>query len=169
VRTYLDTDLQALQRKSLIGTFLIAANLLTIFAVSQEITASYDREIQKIYENKTNTAGINVSGRYSTHYLLNNDESEQIKSLTNKRSISLSIFWLIYSMILLVVGMAWKHKGVRFGGLSLLALAIFKLFFVDLWSLGTLYRIISSISLGVVLLSISFVYQKNKEALKEII
>ncbi|MFH1564565.1 MAG: DUF2339 domain-containing protein [bacterium] len=58
---------------------------------------------------------------------------------------------------------------VRLGGIGLLSLAILKLFFYDLWGLGTLYRIISSISLGVALLSISFAYQKYKDKIKEII
>ncbi|MCK5320249.1 DUF2339 domain-containing protein, partial [Candidatus Parcubacteria bacterium] len=51
----------------------------------------------------------------------------------------------------------------------LLSVAILKLFFYDLWSLGQLYRIIASISLGMVLLGISFLYQKYKHVFNEII
>jgi len=111
-------------------------------------------------------------GSYNANYYSSDAyrlDEEKISKLENKSSIALSIFWIIYSIILLAVGIVGKYKSVRLGGLMLLLLAILKLFFVDLWSLGTLYRIISSISLGIVLLAISFVYQKYRDALREII
>jgi uncharacterized membrane protein len=167
-----------LQGKTLIALFVIVANLITIFSISREITASYDREIRaiNISQNEvqksfpSHTAG--KYGSYDAGYYSSDAykaSRDKIEKLENKSSISLSIFWIIYSIILLAVGIVGKYKGVRIGGLALLLLAILKLFFVDLWNLGTLYRIISSISLGVVLLAISFVYQKYKDKLREII
>jgi hypothetical protein len=172
-----DRENSTINKKSLIATFVLIANLLTIFAISREILTSYQRDIDNVYAQERNiSSGYQDSGSVSKYGQSGYYSSLQYKSsqativsLENKSSISLSIFWLIYAIGLLAVGVIGKYKSVRIGGLALLILAILKLFFVDLWSLGTLYRIISSISLGVVLMAISFVYQKYKGVIKEII
>jgi uncharacterized membrane protein len=117
------------------------------------------------------TGRVNILSPMQTRY-----DSEEYREYLEKRdnieyqkSISLSIFWMIYAIILLVIGFARKIRFARIGGLLLLGISIFKLFFLDLWYLGSLYRIISSISLGIVLLLISFAYQKYKDKLKQII
>jgi uncharacterized membrane protein len=176
VNAFLDENLPgiSIKKKLLIALFVVTANFVTIFSISREITQYYDRDIRSLYTTQNSSAqqsmgslmGGNSSIAYEKIYQANR---EKIKSIRNKSSISLSIFWLVYSIILLVVGIFGKYKGVRIGGLALLMLAILKLFFFDLWSLGTLYRIISSISLGLVLLMTSFVYQRYKDSIKEII
>lgn len=165
LRIHKESSFVSMERKLVIATFLIAANLLTIISISAEISRSYEKRIY--YANDSISLNIDRKNNYENPFSLVN--KKEINSLRNKKSISLSIFWLIYAIILVSVGMITKIKGVRIGGLSLLVLSIFKLFIIDLWSLGTLYRIISSMSLGVVLLSISYTYQKNKNNLREII
>ncbi|HPN54316.1 MAG TPA: DUF2339 domain-containing protein [Candidatus Moranbacteria bacterium] len=172
----LNTGQAKISKGSLIVLFVIVANFMTIFSVSHEIVKSYDRDINVIRDQQSKVRnGFNAPkkmGNYDNNYYSSNEyklSQEKIEKLENKSSIALSIFWLVYSIILLAVGIIGKYKGVRLGGLALLILAILKLFFYDLWSLGTLYRIISSISLGAVLLAISFVYQKYKKNIKEII
>lgn len=183
VLIYYFLDEQITDRKiefqQIIIILIIAANFLTIFSVSQEIIDSYEIQIaKKMTEQSQQLKQQNQVYGYRGNYrsdtsptLGNNYQAfdQDIKDLKNKRDISLSIFWLIYAIIVMAVGFTGKYKTLRFGGLLLLLLAISKLFFYDLWSLGTLYRIISSISLGVVLLSISFAYQKYKDKLKVII
>lgn len=167
---FLEDDIPGIKKGTLIALFVLAANFVTIFSISTEIAQSYERDIQVLYsaQNAAMQQRLDASSRtfYYDSYNLNQDK---ISSLRNKSSISLSIFWIVYAIALLVVGMAGKYKGVRLGGLALLMLAIFKLFFIDLWSLGTLYRIISSMSLGIVLLVISFMYQKYKGLIREMI
>lgn len=172
----LNTGQAKISKGSLIALFVIVANFMTIFSVSHEIVKSYGRDINVVREQQSKVrSSFNVPNRMSTYdndYYSSSEyklSKEKIEKLESRSSIALSIFWLIYSIILLAVGIVGKYKGIRLGGLALLILAIFKLFFYDLWSLGTLYRIISSISLGAVLLAISFVYQKYKNTIKEII
>lgn len=148
--------------KKLIAIFLISANFLTVCAISQEINFYYAKEIRLI-ENQTEK---NFAIQKNTNINVNYDK---INKLESKNSVSLSLFWLLYGIILVLIGFFSRSKGVRIGGLLLFTLAILKLFFYDLWNMGTLYRIISSMSLGVVLLVISFVYQKYKDKIKEII
>lgn len=157
--------------KKMIATFLITANFLTIYSISQEIGYYYDQQIKSV-QSQTQAYDYKLPANSTNSFQSdqkNEISYEKINKLENKNSVSLSLFWLFYGIILLLVGFFGRIKGVRVGGLLLFTLAILKLFFYDLWSMGTLYRIISSMSLGVVLLTISFAYQKYKDKIKEII
>ncbi|MDP3899454.1 MAG: DUF2339 domain-containing protein [bacterium] len=151
----------------LILVCIFAANFFTIFAGSQEIIKVFDRRHQKMQIEFEREVNENPTIIYYTE--IEEEYDEDLKNITSQGSIALSVFWLIYAIIILIIGFMGRFKKVRIGGILLLLVAIFKLFFIDLWSLGTLYRIISSISLGVVLLSISFAYQKFKHIIKELI
>lgn len=155
-----------LATKQLIALFLIVANFLTVFSLSREITYKYDQDKRayQLQEEKRYTENVRTGKTQDSSYMY-----EKLDKIDSKSSVSLSLFWLFYGIILVVVGFLARIKGVRIGGLLLFTLAILKLFFYDLWSMGTLYRIISSMSLGVVLLTISFAYQKYKDKIKEII
>jgi uncharacterized membrane protein len=56
----------------------------------------------------------------------------------------------------------WKRDAfVRWQSLVLMAFTIGKVFTYDVWSLDKGYRILSFIALGVVLMAISFIYQRD--------
>lgn len=155
--------------------FIVIANVLTIFAVSRDLYVYHDNLMEE-YNNQSIEVcrGASSYSKYSSAGGVNQSEEctevrAQIKRLQNRASISISLFWLIYAIILVAIGFIKRYKWVRIGGIVLLGVAIFKLFFMDLWSLGQLYRIIASISLGLVLLAISFVYQKYRSIFNEII
>jgi uncharacterized membrane protein len=155
------------QTKSIIIMFIIIANFFTLFSISREVNFYYEKQVNGMKKELSNPS-LNYSGvHYNTPQFKGVNDS--IEKIENKKSITLSLFWLLYGIILIGIGIIKRSKILRIGGLAVLMISISKLFFYDLWSLGTLYRIISSISLGVVLLSISFVYQKYKDKLKEII
>ena len=84
-----------------------------------------------------------------------------------KSNTSVSIFWAIYAAILTAVGFAKRSSSLRIFGLTLFIITAVKIF-IDVWSLGTIYRIISFIGLGVIALVASFVYVKYKDRLKVI-
>ncbi len=85
----------------------------------------------------------------------------------NQRNLALSLWWIVYAVVLVAVSAATRLKSLRRLGFLLFGLVILKVFLYDLQSLETVYRIISFISLGVILLIVSFVYQKNKEQIKD--
>ena len=74
--------------------------------------------------------------------------------------LSLSILWALYASILTGFGIALRVKGARILGILLLGITILKVFFIDLGSLQTLYRIISFIVLGLLLLAVSYSYNR---------
>lgn len=151
--------------KKIMAASILIANLLTIYAGSLEITRYYDRQADLLISTREDCYRDNLKLPRTANscYL----DSEEMSSLRNRSSIYLSIFWLFYAIALILIGFTGRYKLVRLGGIALLSLSILKLFFYDLWSLGTLYRIISSICLGIVLLAISFLYQKYKHIIKE--
>ncbi len=77
------------------------------------------------------------------------------------RAFSYSAIWLVYGALLMMVGF-WKQTAfVRWQALVLIAFTIAKIFLFDTSQLDRGYRILSFIGLGVVLLGISFVYQRG--------
>jgi hypothetical protein len=89
-------------------------------------------------------------------------DKKRIGTLLNQKQMSLSIAWLLYSLGLMVTGLMRKNKLLRLTAMGLFGVAILKIFLFDLSFLGMLYRIFSFIGLGVVLLVVSFLYQKNR-------
>ena len=68
---------------------------------------------------------------------------------------------MTYGALLMVIGF-WKRVAlVRWQALFLIALTIGKVFIYDVSELDRGYRIVSFIILGVLLLAISFVYQRG--------
>jgi uncharacterized membrane protein len=76
--------------------------------------------------------------------------------------LGLSILWGSYSLLLVSLGI-WKSKQeLRIMGIVLFAVTLAKLFVYDIADLGTIAKTIVFISLGVLLLIISFLYNKYK-------
>ena len=76
--------------------------------------------------------------------------------------LGLSILWGVYSLILISLGI-WKRKQyLRIGAIALFGITLLKLFFYDITHLTTIAKTIVFVSLGVLLLIISFLYNKYK-------
>ena len=92
---------------------------------------------------------------------------EGMRDYILSQRLSLSIIWMLYGGAMLVAGLARSRKLLRLMGLILLAVTTLKVFLLDLSSLDKIYRIISFIVLGAILLGVSFLYQrwqkKNEE------
>ena len=81
--------------------------------------------------------------------------------------LGLSILFGVYSLLLIVLGI-WKKKlHLRIAAIVLFALTLLKLFFYDLSSLDTIAKTIVFVVLGVLLLIISFLYNKYRKVLFE--
>ena len=66
---------------------------------------------------------------------------------------------------LLALGFAYKERLYRIGGLVVLTLSLARAVLYDLSNLETLYRILSFIGLGAILLVLAFLYTRNREKL----
>ena len=85
----------------------------------------------------------------------------------NAKLLSLSLLWATYAVIGLTIGGLMRSKRIRLGALVILAVAILKLFLIDSLQLDREYSVVAFISLGLLLLSIGFVYQKHQTTIKE--
>jgi uncharacterized membrane protein len=74
---------------------------------------------------------------------------------------SYSALFMVFGVILLGVGFWRRSAYLRWQALVLLAVAIAKVFLVDVSELSQGYRVLSFIGLGVLLLVVSFVYQRD--------
>lgn len=74
--------------------------------------------------------------------------------------LSLSVLWALYASLLTGVGIFKRIRGARVLGILLLGATVLKVFLVDLSALQTFYRIISFIVLGLLLLAVSYGYNR---------
>jgi uncharacterized membrane protein len=74
---------------------------------------------------------------------------------------SYSAWFMLFGAILLSVGFWRRSAFLRWQGLVLLAVSVGKVFLVDMSALSQGYRILSFLGLGVLLLAVSFVYQRD--------
>jgi len=77
------------------------------------------------------------------------------------QQLGLSVLWTIYAAALILAGMARHAAMLRWQALALFAVVVAKVFLYDLSILSRFYRIISFLVLGVLLLGVSFLYQKR--------
>ena len=76
--------------------------------------------------------------------------------------LGLSILWGVYSLLLIILGI-WKNKKhLRIGAIGLFAVTLGKLFLYDISDQGTISKTIVFVTLGLLLLVISFLYNKYK-------
>ncbi len=95
--------------------------------------------------------------------LLSSGNYAEVEYLTSR--MGYTILWGVYSMALIVYGIWRRHKRIRFFAIGLFGVTLLKLYIIDLADISTGGKIISFIALGILLLTISFMYQKFKNVL----
>jgi uncharacterized membrane protein len=82
------------------------------------------------------------------------------------QQLSLSVFWSLYALAVMAVGIWRRARPARLFALALLYLSIIKVFILDLSALQQSYRIVSFFGLGLILLVVSLLYTRFEERLK---
>lgn len=78
--------------------------------------------------------------------------------------VLLSVFWAACGFAALWLGLRRDRRPLRLAGFALLALAVAKVFLFDLTALASIYRVLSLVALGLLLLTAGFVYQRLRAA-----
>ncbi len=138
--------LSPLEKKEIAGLLVLSGNFLLLFNFSVELL-----DFINTYYGRMGTFP-----RWDTE-------------LWMLKQASLSCLWAVYSVVLIGIGMAKRVAFLRQLGLLLFALTILKVFFFDLSSLERLYRIISFIALGIILLGVSYLYNRFRENVLKIL
>ena len=88
-----------------------------------------------------------------------------IFGFSGAEKLGLSIFWGIYAVAVIAVGIVQQKKHLRIFGIGLFAVTLLKLFFYDIADLDTISKTIVFVSLGILLLGASFLYNKYTKLL----
>jgi len=81
--------------------------------------------------------------------------------------MSISLVWSLYAVTLLLIGFWKRSRALRLGGLALFGMAALKLTLVDLSYLKDIYRIVSFLVLGLLMLAASYLYHKLEKRLTD--
>ena len=86
---------------------------------------------------------------------------------SNNYKLGLSILWGLYSLLLIILGIWKNNKVLRIGAIVLFGITLVKLFLYDITDLNTISKTIVFVSLGILLLFISFLYNKYKHKITD--
>ena len=78
----------------------------------------------------------------------------------------ITVAWALLALVVFVAGLALRERIYRIGGFAILALAVGRIFIVDVWQLETLYRILSFLVLGAVLLLLGYLYNRFADSIR---
>ena len=114
---------------------------------------------------------ISVSFELYRIYIFSNDTTyKNIIQLQEHFSILyIPIIWAILSCISIFVGLTKNIPQLNKIGFGLLGITILKLYLYDVWQMDNVSRIIAFIILGIILLLSSFMFQKFKNMLKNLV
>ncbi len=87
--------------------------------------------------------------------------------ITSRTHFLLTVSWAALAAVLFMLGFALRERMYRWLGLGILACAVGRVFLSDVWKLETIYRILSFMALGVVLLALGFIYNKYQEKIRQ--
>lgn len=93
------------------------------------------------------------------------DYTSIFHTLEQNHKIGFPILWGIASFILIAIGLKTRKKHLRIISLTLLLITLLKLFLFDIRGISEGGKIAAFISLGVLLLIVSFMYQRLKKLL----
>jgi len=132
---------------------IVTANVFAIIALSAQAAGYYEAKI--VLEYSAGAAPFSA---------------EAINSLQNlelAKQLSLSVIWAVYASGMLIVGQVRRLRLLRVMALALLSITAVKVFIWDLSSLDRVYRIISFIMLGAILLVVSYFYQRKQHPVEK--
>src|SRR4051812_37509094 len=119
----------------------IALNVLALVALTREADDYFSRQITAVYQHR--------------------NMYETTRQLEIARDFSFSAIWIVYGAALMLAGF-WKRSAfIRWQAMVLLAVTIGKVFLYDSRELQQIYRILSFIALGVMLMAISYAYHRD--------
>ena len=136
--------------KNLLPILRLTLVLLLLYLFTVETWAAFDRPIAAL------AASRNFAGATSA-----------IDRLRDLQQLTLSGVWLAFSVALMVFGLWARRRQLRIMSIVLFGATILKIFIYDLSFLDTLYRIFSFIGLGLILLAVSYAYQRFKSIILE--
>jgi hypothetical protein len=148
-------------------TLVILANVLTLVILSAEVTAYFDRSA---WAGGVGTAGGGIAppGVYGVEPGVPVPDpnagvvAAAEDSAALSRQLALSSLWALYAVALVAIGIWRDYRPIRYLAMVIFGFTITKVFFVDIATLDRVYKMLSVMVLGVLLLVASYLYQRLK-------
>src|SRR5262249_20249742 len=83
-----------------------------------------------------------------------------VGSISDPENYAFSAVWLTFGVVLLVVGLLLDSKPSRLASAAVISLTTAKVFLIDLAGLTGIWRALSFIGLGLVLVGVGYLYQR---------
>jgi len=131
------------ESKLIKAPLLLTTNGIILWAISLEILQYFNLKLQSASDNKL--------------------------SIENTKRVVLSVFWLIYALAGLAIGIIKRSHFARYFSIIIFGFTIFKIFLYDTANLNDIYRFVSFIILGLILLIAGFAYHKYKDRITEFV
>ena len=144
-------------------------NLLILIAITSEISYFFEAKLYSLNNDmRSKQEQSFVPGNYynDSYNVYQNQLTEQHKSVTNRKNATISVFWTLYAILLITLGIMKRSAYLRWTALILFGITIGKVFLVDLTVLSPPLRIMSFMVLGVILLLASYLYFKFRSRLE---
>ena len=88
-----------------------------------------------------------------------------LAGVSDSYKLWVSILWGVYALALIGLGIWKKKRHLRIAAIALFSLTLVKLFVYDIAHLNTLSKTLVFVSLGVILLIVSFLYNRYKQSI----
>jgi uncharacterized membrane protein len=88
--------------------------------------------------------------------------SASFADFATAKQVALSVLWAVVGLAAVVVGFRKELRPLRYAALALLGVTLGKILFVDLAQVRPVYRILSFVAVGALLLCVSFVYHRHE-------
>ena len=156
------------------GPFMLRLAACAALAVAGHLVSGPGASVRVMQLGKflRGSAGVALLFALSIGWILRQDlaieaaraahAKDAARHLEWKLQVGLSVLFTLYAAAALAWGFARRIPAVRYGALGLFGIVIVKVFLVDLAELQAIYRILSFLVLGLVLLCVSYVYQRMR-------
>lgn len=84
-------------------------------------------------------------------------------NLFEQMPVAISIAWILYAGIIILLGILKNIKSLKLTGIWITIIAILKILFVDLANMASIYKTIAFLTIGIILMLVSYFYTKRKE------
>jgi uncharacterized membrane protein len=79
-------------------------------------------------------------------------------------AVATSVAWIVQAVVLVAIGWRKTASLLRWTGLTFLGVTLFKVLFLDLAEVGVFWRFVIAIGFGIVLMAVSYAYQRSQRA-----
>jgi uncharacterized membrane protein len=147
--------------------FMVGALLCVVLAVACWHWATSDAETGAVSPATARQVGLALIGliglwlgTWEIERFFAPEAHRMVETAAMARQTAWSIYWGLYAIATVAVGFAWRSAVCRYAGLALLAITLAKVLTVDMAEVRRIYRVLSFLGVGLLLVATSVGYSR---------